>query len=61
MCKVVTKFFEIVLVQHLPVPLIWAPRHTGEFYNLLLLFAIESMIHGGFGVPPEKAALDVGE
>jgi hypothetical protein len=31
---------------HLLVPPIWVPRHAGEFYNRLLLFAIKSMIRG---------------
>ena len=38
----VAKFLEIFLAQHILVPLIWAPRHRGEFYNPLLLFAIQS-------------------
>jgi hypothetical protein len=40
MCKVVAKFLEILLAQHLLVPLIWAPRHAGEFYNVRRLFVI---------------------
>jgi hypothetical protein len=27
MCKVVAKFLEVLLAQHLLVPPIWAPRH----------------------------------
>jgi hypothetical protein len=42
--EVVTEFIEVFLAQHLLVPPIWAPRHAGEFYSLLLLFAIELMI-----------------
>jgi hypothetical protein len=44
MREVVTEFLEVFLAQHLLVPPIWAPRHAGQFYNLLLLFAIKSMI-----------------
>jgi hypothetical protein len=42
MCKVVAKFLEVLLAQHLLLSFIWTPCHAGEFYNLLLLFAIES-------------------
>jgi hypothetical protein len=44
MCKVVAKLLEVLLAQHLLVPPIWAPRHAGEFYNVLLLFAVKSII-----------------
>src|SRR5580704_17421152 len=54
MREVVTEFLEVFLAQQLLVPTIWAPRHTGEFYSLLLLFA-----NGFNGSEPstEKAAL----
>jgi hypothetical protein len=57
MCKVVAKFLEVLLAQHLLVPPIWAPRHRGKAYNIRLLFAIESIIWR-FQCPAlEKAAL----
>jgi len=42
MGETVAKFFEVLLAQHLPVPLIWAPSHAVEFYMFRVLFATNS-------------------